>query len=330
MRIGLDVGYNAVKGVASTNGGGEVRRFRFPTAVGTPEVARFGLGDDELREGGLVEVDGQHWLYGQPAVDLSRFEQRPEDRHWYRSDAYRVLLLAALAEASSGTSVRADVVTGLPLKYYGDREELRERFLGEHVVKRGDGSVQRFEVTSCRVVPQPFGTFLAEGLRDDGLLANNGWMEERRGVIDVGGHTTNILSVYGLAEVRRESASVNVGGWQLVRDIREYLVVPAAELDLRDHEIAQAIIRGNVRYGGGTVDLTDVVARHAGQLADQIIGVATQQWNGGMQMVEILVTGGGAYLLGAALTDRWRHARVVEDPVYANAVGYWKLAGRGK
>jgi hypothetical protein len=33
-------------------------------------------------------------------------------------------------------------------------------------------------------------------------------------------------------------------------------------------------------------------------------------------------------LLGEHIRQQWPHARLVADPVMANAVGYWKLARR--
>jgi len=60
---------------------------------------------------------------------------------------------------------------------------------------------------------------------------------------------------------------------------------------------------------------------------------ATQQWNGGATLDAILVSGGGALLLGPAIARHFRHARVVPDPVYANTLGYWRFAqrlGRGQ
>ncbi len=60
--------------------------------------------------------------------------------------------------------------------------------------------------------------------------------------------------------------------------------------------------------------------------ADAVIAEATQLWNGGAGLDAILVTGGGAHLLGSRITAHFRHAQVVEEPVFANALGYWRFA----
>jgi hypothetical protein len=64
------------------------------------------------------------------------------------------------------------------------------------------------------------------------------------------------------------------------------------------------------------------------ELAAQIIAQASQLWNGAAILDAILVTGGGALLLGDAIKAHWKHARIVSDPVFANATGYYRLARR--
>ena len=63
-------------------------------------------------------------------------------------------------------------------------------------------------------------------------------------------------------------------------------------------------------------------------LARQIISEASHLWNGGAALDAMLVTGGGALLLGDHIRQHWPHAQVVTEPVYGNAIGYWKLARR--
>jgi len=90
----------------------------------------------------------------------------------------------------------------------------------------------------------------------------------------------------------------------------------------------QAILDRQVKYYGEPVDLSEVVEDTLATMAGQVIAQATQLWNGGAGLDVILVTGGGALLLGPALQCHFRHARVVEEPVFANALGYWRLAQR--
>lgn len=324
MNLGLDIGYSAVKAIA-----GGRPPVTFPSVVGTPERARFSLNDAAGSEIFLELPDGATWLVGQGAVEQSRFVNRREDRSWIESDEYYHLAMAAFTELTTATSIELLVVTGLPVAYYQvDRDRLHDLFLGEHRAGRPGRRQQVFRVTDCRVIPQPFGALLALALDDRGRIADQGLATGAVGIIDVGGKTTNLLSVNRLAEIARETASVNVGAWDVARAVRDHLTVACPDLALRDHQVIEAVIRRQVNYYGDTVDLGAVVDEALEPMAEQVIAEATHLWNGGASLKAILVSGGGALLLGPAIKRRFRHAQVVEDPVFANALGYWRLAQR--
>jgi len=321
MNAGLDVGYSAVKAV------GNDQRVTFPSVVGTPDRARFSL--DGASENGIVLnlVDGT-FLVGQGAVEQSRFAPRREDRAWIESDEYYRLMLATFTELTTATSCELIVVTGLPVAYYGDKDKLRDLLLGEHRASREGRRGQVFRVTDCRVIPQPFGALLSLALDDRGRVADTELATGKIGIVDVGGKTTNLLSVNRLAEIARETASVNVGSWDAMRAVQDWLSNHCPDLVLRDHQVIEAMIARSVAYYDGKVDLGDVVDQALEPMAAQIVAQATQLWNAGASLSAILVSGGGALLLGPAIKKHFRHARVVEDPVFANAIGYWKFAQR--
>ena len=321
MNVGVDVGYSAVKAMY----GG--RRVAFPSVVGTPDRARFSLNGHAAGDIVLNLPDGT-WLVGQGAVEQSRFVNRREDRAWIKSDEYYRLILATFTELTAATAADLVVVTGLPVAFYSDKAALRDRFLGEHRVTREGRRSQLFRVVDCRVIPQPFGALLAEALDDRGRIVDDSLATGAVGVVDVGGKTTNLLSVSRLAEIARETASVNVGAWDVVRMVRSYLVEHCPDLELRDHQVTDAIIARQVKYYGEPVDLQSVVDVALEPMADQVIAQATQLWNSGAGLDAILVSGGGALLLGPYIKGHFRHARVVSDPVFANASGYWRFAQR--
>ena len=321
MNAGIDLGYSAVKTVSGD------RRFQFPSVVGTPDKARFALC---LQNGNIVlSVPGDgDCLVGDGAVEQSRFIGRREDRNWIASDEYHRLLLAAFTELTKATSVELTIVTGLPIAFYSDKDALKDRILGEHLVTRKGRGAQRFKVTDARVIPQPFGALLSMALDDKGRVRDSDLATGSVGIVDVGGKTTNLLSAHRLAEVGRETTSVNVGAWDMVRAIRQYLAENCPNLELRDHQIIDAIVARKTKYYGDLVDIGSAVDAALEPMADQVIAQATQLWNGGASLDAILVAGGGALLLGSAIKAHFRHARVVEDPVFANAIGYWKFAQR--
>jgi len=319
MKVGLDVGYSETKAVS-----GE-RRVSFPSVVGTPDKARFSLND----RAGIVLVEPEPVQVGAEAVAQSRFLHRREDRRWVEGDEWYSLYLAAMSELSTAThdpGVR--IVTGLPVAYYDDRTVVRDRLLGTHRLQREGRHRQRLEVVDCRVIPQPFGALLAATLDERGRIVDRALATGQVGVVDVGGKTSNFLSVNRLAEIGRETSSVGVGVWDAVRAMRRWLEVECPDLVLRDHQVIEAIIARAVKYFGERVDLGVGVDEILEPLAEQVVAEATQLWNGGAALDAILVSGGGALLLGPYVERHFRHARVVEDAVFANAVGFWRFCVR--
>lgn len=318
MNVGMDVGYSATKAVSDD------RHVTFPSAVGTPDKARFSLNRNES----IVLVHPQHIQVGKAAISQSRFLNRREDRHWIEGEEWYALALAAFTELTSATVAEMVIVAGLPVAFYSDKAQVRDHLLGAHKVQREGRRAQLLKVTDCRVIPQPFGALLSATLDNRGRIADTTLATGAVGVIDVGGKTTNLLSVNSLSEIGRETASVNIGAWDVVRTVRSWLSDQCPELDLRDHQVIDAIISHQVRYYGEPIDLTAAVDAAVEPLANQVLAEATQLWNGGAALDAVLVSGGGALLLGPRITAHFRHARVVDAPVFANAIGFWKFAQR--
>jgi plasmid segregation protein ParM len=319
MNAGLDVGYSHTKAVARE------RRAHFPSVVGTPDRARFSLNGNE---NSIILTEPQSVAVGQGAVMQSRFLHRREDRRWIESPEWYALTLAALTELSTAHWAELRIVTGLPVAFFDDRALVRDRLLGEHKTQREGRGGQVFKVTDCRVIPQPFGALLAACLDDRGRVSDTDLATGRVGIVDVGGKTCNLLAVHRLSEISRETASVNAGAWDAVRGLRDYLAREYPDLELRDHEIIDAIKARAVRYYGKTVDLSEPLDAILEPLAEQVIAQAGQLWNGAANLDAILVSGGGALLLGPYVARHFRHARAVADPVFANALGFYRFAQR--
>jgi plasmid segregation protein ParM len=319
MNIGLDIGYSAVKAIS------EGRKVSFPSVVGTPERARIDLREIERS---ICLTHPSNVLVGEEAIVHSRFLQRREDRAWIESGEYYLLFLAALTELDAGTLSNIRIVTGLPVNFYSDSAKLQDRIVGEHKVRREGKAFQTFVVSECRVIPQPFGTLLGVSLDDWGKIADTDLANGMIGVIDIGGKSTNILAVEQLAEISRKTASVNVGGWDVIRVVKAQILERYPELDLRDHQVVEAVSKRELKYFGRFEKVGGMVEEALTPLTEQIIAQATQLWNGGANMDTVLITGGGALLLGERLQSYFRHAKVVADPIFANAVGYWKFGQR--
>ena len=320
--IGIDLGYGWCKAANGTS------EHIFASAVGTPDVSRFGLSLNGTRQ---LVVNNSTWLVGEEAVEQSRILQRREDRRWIESLEYDVLFKGALDTVIGGNGGEHQVllVTGLPLAFYDDKDSLQMRLTGHHTIQRKGQPPRHVRVRECRVVPQPFGSLFALAFTQDGKIADSALLDDKVGIVDIGSKTTNILATTHAKELTRASTSVNAGGWDIVRAMREHLANTLEDADLRDHDIAQIIATGHARYYGRQVDLHNAIDSIVGPFAEQIAAQASQLWNRGAAMDTILITGGGAHLVGDTLKLHFsRHAdvRQVPDPQMANVRGYCRYA----
>jgi len=318
MIIGIDIGYSHVKGAVNSH------VFSFPSVVGSPETAAFSLSADSR-----IALDTNHGLVqvGQAVLDQSRFVSRPEDRGWITSDEYKWLYLAALSESTTTFySGNVTVITGLPIAYYrDDAETLRKVILGSHPVQREGRRAQTFVVADCRVVPQPFGTLASVAFGPNGESVDADMLKRPVGIVDIGGHTTNLLSMRKAQSIDRETGSVDMGAWDIVRAVKEYLATRTPGLSPEDYEIVEAIKARSISYFGRDIDLSGAIEEALGHFRRQVLAEATHLWNHGADLYAILVTGGGAHLIGDDLLTHFsehERVRIVDRPVFANAVGY--------
>jgi len=328
--IGLDLGYNTTKVVYDLASLGVLHQI-FPSAIGTADLSAFSASTNgEPRVIHDVMTD-RKCFYGKDAVSLSRLESRREDRGWISSDEYRILAQAAMSHTGMSSKQRIWIVTGLPVAYYqDDKDTVADTLSSIPEVYWSQTNVHRtfrLNVDKVVVVPQPFGSLFSCALSDSGQVANASLLSSPVGIIDVGGKTTNILVANRGAEVARQSTSVSLGGWDIVRAVRPRISEVARDLDLRDHDLARAIASGSLLYYGDEVDLSEIVQDVTCDFCQSVAAQATTLWGSGSSLSTILISGGGANLVGDNLKTHFsRHSnvQVVEKPQLANAIGYYR------
>lgn len=323
MNIPVDLGYSHTKALSASG-----QRIIFPSVTGTPDKSRFSLNG---HSDGIILTSPYPKLVGEQAEEQSLFTTRWEDREWFQTDEYMALLYAALTEMTTSFHVNINLVSGLPVRFYeADRDHLKRRLVGRHEVGReGRAQPQVFNINRVKILPQNVGTYLSVALNETGRQAvDNDFVTGKVGVIDIGSLTTNFLVMTKFTELKQESTSIEAGGWKLARQVRAGLDKLCPDLELKDHQLMQAIKQQQVSYYGEKCDISELVYEASQQLEDQIISKAKERWGKGADLHTILVTGGGSLLLRDRITRHFKHARPVDDPVFANVRGYYKLAQR--
>jgi len=326
QRIGIDVGFGDVK-LARLDDAGRVRTTVFPAILGRAEnrtKISVGLGG-RRRHIQAIEYDGQTYFIGEGAIVESRLTAARQDQDRIGSVEERVLMLAALARARVTDTL---LVTGLPVLWWNSRRDLVKSWRGTHNLKV-NGKSQTITVREVRPVWQPLGSFYGHFLRNDGAArADEATLRAGFGIVDIGLNTTDLTGLNNLQPVGRWTTGIRVG-------VRDALEVISADIEARYQvrrplpELALALRQGGITIYREHYPMDGIATSALESLAQEIVSQATRQWGQADRFHTVLVTGGGAALLGERVRAAFPHnAEVLNTPGTANAVGFAKFAQR--
>lgn len=326
MYGGFDIGFSDAKAVTDNS-----KTTSFPTVSGNYERTTYAI---EAPTAGPIVVtipgDGT-WVIGTDTAHVSRLTARRQDRAWFNTPAWKRYFLTAVTQLTTATRLDLDLVTGLPVTWHAqDWRDLVAHIRGTHRVKRLGGTWQTVNVRNVEVLPQPFGTLLSLALDDTGRIVNNQLATRKVALIDIGGNTTGYLAVDELQEIPFQTTSIDRGCWEALTLAAQEINRRFPGLEIDDPAILQ-LVKGDQTidyYDKLDIDVSHIVTTALQPLAAALIGHATTLWNSGAEFQTILVTGGGAHLLGNQFKRQFPHAQVVSDPAMANAKGYYRFAKR--
>jgi plasmid segregation protein ParM len=330
MIVGMDIGYGYTKAV------GEDAQVVFPSVIGKAERIRYesDLHSQFVSHDGLgialITEEGDRFV-GELALLQSRVQWTLLDRSRVEDPSARLLFLAALSELVGERQVDREfrVVTGLPVKWYADRDKVVSQFQGKHLVRRINGHqvVQRFSVTNVLVVPQPFGSLFEVILGARGQIVNEDLARGRLGVIDIGTYTTDYVLVNGLRYIEKGSGSISTGMSKAYQLIGRSLL-DTFGLDMRLHEVDRVVRDGVVTVYGEERHIDWLTTPVLDAVSEEVLAHARALWSDGRDLKAILVTGGGAIALGEQIRRHYPHARLLDDAAMANVRGFCKYGRR--
>jgi plasmid segregation protein ParM len=294
--LSVDIGYGYTKAIGTDD-----IRFSFPSIIGNAEEIAF--TDDLIapQAGPTVHYGGRRFFYGEQALLQSRLQTTIFDRSRVHDDTYRFLFAAALAESARHLpdGSRLNVVTGLPVGFFSDRDDVVFSLGGEYELELDE--IVTFYVEKVFVVPQPFGSLFRELLNEDGVLSNMNVEQGRVAVIDVGTFTVDFIVADALRYVQRLSSSISTGWSEVLGEIQRELS-DRHRLDLTLHEVKE--------------------------LETMVVAKARDLWGEGATLDAILVTGGAAEHLVSAIQAVYPQAKLVPSAFWANAEGFYRFGQR--
>lgn len=315
MHIGLNIGSSYVK-IASKSG---VKSF--PSLVGTLDATDFSLLEQDV-----IAFPDHSVFVGNAAITQSILPYRRESRNWILSDEWYYLFLAALTEVSTATRLEVSIVTGLPLGFYKDKDLLKARIIGMHEIKRAGRTKQVFNVNDVRIIPETFGTHFYVAINEQGNIQTD-LMHKKIGYLDVGSKTTNFQAVQNMASISKQSGTIDYGCWDIVRSLQGWISNEFPRIQLAEHQVLHAITDGYIMYDGEKVDLSAKVLQYSKNLRNAVDAALSRFWEDDSGSFDAFyVTGGGNTIVKDIMQAKFKQARVVAEPFYANAIGMYRFS----
>jgi hypothetical protein len=284
--VGLIIGHGYAKAVC----GACVARFPAVAAPATAQEYESALG----RGPALVHLNGQgSWLIGEEALLFA--PQRLVtilDRTRYRDASFVALARRALSQVAPEEGA-LDIMTGMPGAWYADTSarSTLEAALRAAAAPWGSASI--------RVAPEAAGVFYA-------YVFEQGALDVARthgavGVIDAGYRDVNVCLFQDGRYVAGES--VPGGVVDALRQLKRR-IADVYGLELSLHEVDACVHTQHVRVAGIAYPLPAGSAEILRQGLPTILATARSLWpNGGKTLEAVVLGGGGAVHLGAALWE---------------------------
>lgn len=330
----IDVGYSNVKytsGRVEAGGSVEMRTGHFPAiAPVVPSLALQAGPGSKGADGTLVTLGGTRYFAGRSVkFHVSGTDPRTVPANYCETDEYMALLRGALHYIAQDSGARQtlvieQLVLGLPLTTFRKyRESMPARFEGDHVLE-SIGSSERLivHVKKVLVVVQPMGALYQLGASSSSL-ASSGWtlvVDAGGGTLDwfvsenlqpnwtrSGAHSRSVLSCcYAVADGINPDWKNN---YEVINRIDEalrtgadsFMAGGAKHMMAHHRSSIEAVLRESVNIMMASVKQTD-------------------------DLDHIFLTGGGAGLFGAFLTENYPKLAPLlrEDPdcLYSNVKGF--------
>jgi len=314
ISAGIDLGHSAVKVVwrkELLDGHIQCERFQFPTAA-TP--AKQYLGQDEQRSAAAetISINGRNFFIGETALKHGRSGSFLTD-DWISSPEYAALLAGSIrrVEAEVGFAFgRRVLVLGLPARL----ERLQRPALVQMASRLCPG-------WSIYVLPQSKAPILAHLQDDSGLVAaDRNIAEECWGVLDIGRYTVDAGALLG----GTWSASVSSSdiGTKAAEDHVIESLMGNRGIALSQGGAQAALSTGAILQNCRLLDVRaevevalDVLRQSVVEYARRVFAPFNEQIQG------IVLAGGGATLVEAAIRQHWENVIVPAEPRFAIADG---------
>lgn len=233
-------------------------------------------------------------------------------------------------------SRRIKIMSGLPLsRYYinGDRNvsviNQKVASLSKPVAAIDGTNTVRIGLNSSdnKVMPEGLGAWFDFALDTDGTYRKGFDVDETCVVVDIGGHTTDILTVLPNRVVsHKQTGSETVGVLDVLQELGNNIFAQFQIEEKNLTRLEKANQTGKYKISGVEHDVSALVERSKAAAADKIMRAINKFIGKGTEVDRILLVGGGANVYGAYICNKYPQAILLDNPEMANAKGFAKAS----
>lgn len=327
--IAVDVGFGRVKALT------DELRLEYPSVVGPWRQIRFSAG---ITDGAshveqlAVEYTGQKLFLGDAAYRQSKARVNLSMDRFFEAEGM-ALMLATIALLIPGRDIRCSLVTGLPVNAYALlKKKYEQTLLGRHFIKlldtAGDRDERYITIDRCKILPQPMGTVFNVILDKKGEISDRGLASSKIAVMDIGQNTLDLVSVNSLEFIDDESISfTDLGVFECYRQL-SMEIYNAFCIEIPAEEIEPFVRGDTIKIGSQSRSIIDIKSKSCQDAAEKIVGRVRNVWRNLWQFDRVIVSGGGAQMLGEKIVKALNspcRVDICEKGALSNASGYLKF-----
>ncbi|QYY44717.1 plasmid segregation protein ParM domain-containing protein (plasmid) [Aneurinibacillus thermoaerophilus] len=325
--LGIDHGNGSVKGKSA------VKEITLPSIIARPDS--FGeaelAGTKKLRLASFESTKhaGEVYMWGKDIRESNDQLATYGSENRYGDKHYQLLSEFAAASLLPNGKTFEDVVvvTGCPSRERNNPElvqQLENVFKGIHGITI-DSIKKMFDVSEVYVLPQPMGTIMSLYLDDAGYVVDEDYETKYVGVIDIGSGTTDIDGIKALRRQNDDIDSIPMGMMDAYKKIADYINLKNSNALATAQKVEQQITSDSFKISDrASVDIAEKKQQVFQELAESLINKIKQRWSNRTKFDRLLLTGGGAVLLGDYFKSLAEDIIVVPDAQFANARGFYR------
>jgi plasmid segregation protein ParM len=326
--VGMDNGYDYFKLVF---GPGENENVLYPSAIYEPSsspliknaVAREEYKIDKM----VVNYEGNNYYVGAYAIDQ---DPRGGDKD-FSADKFKfpseiAKFLAGMALYSQESDIKIEnLVLGLNIENYEKyKEDMIKVFKGETFEYSCYGKNYKLKIDNVICIPQGIGAYYDQILDWEGVPDNDKLLEARYALIDSGGQTLDAFIAKGIDVVTGTEIGEKIGTSDAFKEVADKIgkKIPYTLIE-QDYKKGK-----NKTFWEGKYHNVEMACKQSfSNLSKRIYNTLINEWNKHLSRTEfILLCGGGAKYIEAPLSELFDlDLKVVDNPQFSNANGYYKL-----